>query len=305
MQLVEECYNCILKRSKGILDRNNIDLELQEKIQKNIRNINNTLIPSDSWLSNESNRICPAQLGSNRQQILEVNQLGDTFQKEKILGNSIGKYFWNTFKNKSMDLDVALLYSLFGNGIEFDVGGDYTTSITKDKMNNELPFFLKNPKLKEDAKKIALNISTSLNKGDLVLFSLDNVGEHYFDALLIQNLLDLDYNVEIIVKGKPVLNDVTVFDIEEFPLDLKIWDTGNSDVGLFLNHISNDLMNRIKQAKILFIKGMAQFETLSSETLPIDAVYMMKVKCDPVAKTVDSQLGNFIIHYQNKNRSWM
>ena len=83
MQLVEECYSCIIKRTNGILLRNNIDLELQNKIINEVTIVNRSLNSSDSWLSNKKNKICPAQLGSNRQQILELNQLGNTYQEEE------------------------------------------------------------------------------------------------------------------------------------------------------------------------------------------------------------------------------
>ncbi|OLS25117.1 MAG: hypothetical protein HeimC2_19890 [Candidatus Heimdallarchaeota archaeon LC_2] len=304
MQLVEECYSCILKRTNGILLRKNIDLKLQNQIMNKIAKTNESLNASNGWLNNKINRICPAQLGTNRQKILELNNLGNTYQKEKNIGHELGSYFWKVFKNKKMNLEEKLIISLFGNGIEFDVGGNYT-EITQDKMIKELHTLFQDTKLQKTAKETALKISTKVNQGDLVLFLLDNVGENYLDALLIQALLDSGIDVEAVVKGGPILNDVTRSDMQDFPIDVQLWDTGNSDVGLFLNRIPEQLLNRINEAKLLIIKGMAQFETLSSEILPTDAIYLMKVKCNPVAEAVNSELGRYIIHYQTKDYSWL
>lgn len=304
MQLVEECYSCILKRTNGILLRKNIDLKLQNQIMNKIAKTNESLNASNGWLNNKINRICPAQLGTNRQKILEFNNLGNTYQKEKNIGHELGSHFWKAFKHKKMNLEISLLYSLFGNGIEFDVGGDYNL-ITKEKMKNELRAILDDPYLQKTAEQVASHISTNLKEGDLVLFLLDNVGENYLDALLIQTLLDLGIEVEVVVKGRPVLNDVTLSDMDDFPIDVKMWDTGNSDVGLFLSRIPVKLSNRICEAKLLIVKGMAQFETLSSEILSMNAIFMMKVKCIPVAEAVNSELGRYIIHYQTKDYSWL
>ncbi|MHA2029239.1 MAG: ARMT1-like domain-containing protein [Candidatus Kariarchaeaceae archaeon] len=304
MQIVSECYDCILKRAHGILDRENYTQQDRENLIKSIETQNILLKPIDSWLRIKPQIICPAQLGSNRQKYLEELGLGDTYTKEKLLGEKIGKYFLERTKNQNLTLTIAVKYALFGNGIEFDVGGNYTQT-TLDGEWEKLQKLLFNKKLEYKIEVAIQQLHKSLRKGDLIIYLLDNVGEHYLDLILIQSLIDLGYKVEIVVKGRPVLNDICLNDDLELFQGIKIWDTNNSDVGLFLSRIPENLLNRFRQANLLIVKGMAQFETLSSEELPTNALFLLKAKCVPVSKATKVNLDDYAIHWQQNISSWL
>lgn len=304
MKVVNECYECILKRARGILERSDIpEIDPTEMID-NIHSAILLLTVKDSWLEQKPQVLCPAQLGSVRQQYLERVGLGSTYQKEKELGNAIGKYITSMLDSIIPDMKTGMMYSLFGNGIEFDVGGNYEDLNSINEWN-KLQFFMLNDELIEKIRRITNRISEDLNDGDLILFLLDNVGEHYLDSLLINYLIEDGYKVEIVVKGSPVLNDLSIDDSLDIFQDVKVWNTGNSDVGLFLSRIPAMLHHRINQSQLIIIKGMAQFETLSSETLPTDALYLFKAKCDPVADVTGSSNGDFVIHYQSAGKPWL
>lgn len=304
MKVVNECYDCILNRARGILDRSDISETPPPEMIDNIHSATILLTEEDSWLKQKPRVLCPAQLGTVRQQYLERVGLGNTYQEEKELGNSIGKYLLSNLDTVIPDMETGIMYSLFGNGIEFDVGGNYEDLNSINEWN-KLQLFMLNDELIEKIRRITNRISEDLNHGDLILFLLDNVGEHYLDSLLINYLIEDGYKVEIVVKGSSVLNDLSIDDSLDIFQDVKIWNTGNSDVGLFLSRIPAMLHHRINQSKLIIIKGMAQFETLSSETLPTDALYLFKAKCDPVAHVTGSANGDFVVHYQSAGKPWL
>ena len=170
------------------------------------------------------------------------------------------------------NMNTGIMYSLFGNSIEFDVGGNYN-ELNKINEWNKLQLFMLDELLIKKINTITKQITQDLAHGDLILYLLDNVGEHYLDHLLINYLIQKGYEVEIVVKGKSVLNDLSIDDSLDLFQNMKIWNTGNSDVGLFLSRIPDILSHRMRQSQLIIIKGMAQFETLSSERLPATALF--------------------------------
>lgn len=304
MEIVDECYECVLNRARGIIGRSDIPVHNQQKLIANIKSEAKLLTPEESWLERIPKIICPAQLGTLRQLVLEKVGLGDTYKREKELGISIGKHLISLIPTEPPDLRTAIMYSLFGNGIEFDVGGNYN-EMDQLKEGQKLQEFIQDGLLIEKVTAIANKIVSDIATGSLVLFFLDNVGEHILDSVLIDCLVRIGYNVEIVVKGKPVLNDFSIGDSTDVFQDIKIWNTGSSDVGLFLSRIPTDLHNRMNQSQLLIIKGMAQFETLSSEILSTSALFLFKAKCNPVAVATESQKDDFVAHYQIKGEAWL
>jgi uncharacterized protein with ATP-grasp and redox domains len=304
MEIVEECYECIMKRARGIINRGNFhELDNKRKIDQ-IETENSLIKAKQSWLLTKQSIICPAQLGTNRQKHLEEIGLGNTYKREKSLGKTLGKYLANQIEKNDVELTTAIKAALFGNGIEFDIGGNYVEpSLEKEWM--KFTDLLVDKDIDNIIQQIVNKLYQTLEKGDLILYLLDNFGEHYLDLILIKVLVELGYQVEVVVKGQPVLNDICLDDNLDIFANFKVWDTKNSDVGLFLSRIPDNLLNRIKKSKLLVVKGMAQFETLSSEILTSPALYLLKAKCIPVANATKVKLDDYVIHFQNKEEPWM
>ncbi|MFV2016621.1 MAG: hypothetical protein ACC656_14420, partial [Candidatus Heimdallarchaeota archaeon] len=77
VELTDECYECILKRARGILDRSEISDIDSSKMIASIHSATLLLAEEDSWLERKPKIICPAQLGTIRQQYLEGVGLGN------------------------------------------------------------------------------------------------------------------------------------------------------------------------------------------------------------------------------------
>ncbi len=290
-----------MRRAQGILSRNNTSPKKQKIILDHIKNaIVNELNKGVSWLPGG---ISPAQLGTIRQQILKKYGMIDNYQKEKKMGTKIGKKMYSQLKEIADIPEKSLLIALIGNTIEFDVGGVY---LDEHEIQNSIVNSVN--KIINDSKYISrakdtIKFIEKLN-GDLI-YLFDNVGEHYFDAIFIEDLKSMGYNITGLVKGKPILNDVTRDDMTDFPIDISIIDTGSADVGTMIGRIPKDTELKLRTSDIIISKGMANFETLSNVVLGPPTIYLFKVKCNPVARVLNLNKGDYVIKFIESGDSFL
>jgi uncharacterized protein with ATP-grasp and redox domains len=131
---------------------------------------------------------------------------------------------------------------------------------------------------------------------------LDNAGEIVFDRLLIEELAGHD--VTACVRGGPVINDATLADAEQVGLpDLcRVITTGSDAVGVEWDEASDDLKRAFAAADLVIAKGQANFETLSGR--PETIYFILKAKCDCVARELGVRLGDVVIVRNPAAASW-
>jgi hypothetical protein len=130
-----------------------------------------------------------------------------------------------------------------------------------------------------------------------VLYMLDNCGEQVFDKLLVREIQSLGVEVVGVVKGEPVLTDVTRRDAERSSImeqfDRTV-DTGTFAIGVSLERMGDDLREEMSRADLIIAKGMANFEALSErEVRPI--AYIMRAKCWPVARSIGASKDDNVV----------
>ncbi len=125
-----------------------------------------------------------------------------------------------------------------------------------------------------------------LEKAENVIFMPDNMGEILFDQLLIEQLKKFDVSLTMIVKGEPILTDVTLPDAIALGLDRqvdRIITTGGFAVGFPFWNMTDELRQALENADFIISKGMGNFECLT-ETDYRPLAYLMRTKCEPVAE---------------------
>ena len=187
-------------------------------------------------------------------------------------------------KGSKEPLEAAALCSIAGNVLDFgiDVGferpeelGQKFDSLVREGIAiNDLP----------EARKI-------MATAEKVVYLLDNCGESVFDRLLVKEVKALGPKVIGVVKGEPILTDVTMEDALRVRLDHcfdEIISTEEFAVGVDLKRAGQRLRKEIEEADLIIAKGMANLESLSDEGVrPV--LYLLRTKCDPVAKTIGSR----------------
>ena len=137
-----------------------------------------------------------------------------------------------------------------------------------------------------------------VEKGRTVIYIFDNCGESQFDKLLIREIRGLGKRVIGVVRGEPILNDVTLEDAIRIGLDkeLDVLLTTNAfAIGIDMEKVGKDLRTEMREASVVIAKGMANYESLSDEILDIPVFYLLKAKCMPVATSLGVGLGTNVV----------
>ncbi|MBD3174773.1 MAG: DUF89 family protein [Armatimonadia bacterium] len=122
-----------------------------------------------------------------------------------------------------------------------------------------------------------------------ILYLADNAGEIVADRLLIEELGP--DRVTLVVRGAPILNDVTLTEAEELGLTevVEVIDNGSDSPGTLLDDCSESLRDRFEAADLIIAKGQGNYESLSGAPRPIS--FLLKIKCPVIAGVVDLPVG--------------
>jgi uncharacterized protein with ATP-grasp and redox domains len=122
-----------------------------------------------------------------------------------------------------------------------------------------------------------------------IMFVFDNCGESQLDRILIRELRKNGKRVTGVLRGKSILNDVTVADAERSGLDMdldKMVDTGKFFVGVDWSTMPDELKAEVLVADLIIMKGMANYEGVSDVQIPIPIIHILRAKCIPVAESI-------------------
>jgi len=138
---------------------------------------------------------------------------------------------------------------------------------------------------------------TQLQKSKKVVYLADNAGENVFDAIYIETLKEIFKDIEIFyfVRGKPIINDLTLKDMEDDPLHAlaTVIDSGVSTPGLVYHDMLPEAKEIFDSADCIISKGMGNYECLSENaTLPL--FFLLKIKCNVVSASLNRELGAII-----------
>ena len=177
----------------------------------------------------------------------------------------------------------AVLAAVIGNYFDYGV------------MGLEVPIDVFDETFKEHFKR-GLDIDDTdkmLDKLSNVVYLADNCGEILIDTLVFEIIKKMGGNITLVVRGAPILNDVTMEEVKEFGIAEKVdrvLTTGSNAIGVRFEEAPQELKEALENASLIISKGMANYETLSEENYrPI--AYLLKVKCDPVGEDIGAPKG--------------
>lgn len=196
----------------------------------------------------------------------------------------------NEIEKSSDKLKRAICYAMAGNYIDFGA----MDSVSEDELLKTL----------DDSKNINLNqaelerFKSDISNAEKIVYLLDNCGEIVLDKLLIKQIIEFNPNVKIdvIVRGRPVLNDCTIEDAKAVGLCelVKVTDNGTGVAGTALDKISAESKNLINNADVIISKGQGNFETLYNSGENIYYLFMCKCKMFAKRFCVEQFTGMFI-----------
>jgi uncharacterized protein with ATP-grasp and redox domains len=205
----------------------------------------------------------------------------DPYREKKKQSNEAAKkllLFAKEFVAEKDSFRRAVLASIVGNSFDFGVlGFDADKEIAKETMLRQFERGLD----VDDTERMKLLLEN-------VVYLADNCGEIIFDTLLFEEIKKLGGRIILVVRGKPILNDVTMKEVKELGLDRKVdrvLTTGSNAIGLCLREAPEELVEALGKASLIISKGMANYETMSEYNFrPI--AYLLKTKCETVAEAL-------------------
>jgi uncharacterized protein with ATP-grasp and redox domains len=208
------------------------------------------------------------------------NRLGcDPFLKIKREFNAVALHLYPDLKEIVMNSDnpvwTASRLAIAGNIIDF---GIFTSVDIEKSVRQSLRAEIAVDDYRE--------FRRDLDSVDHILYLLDNAGEIVFDKLLIEALMAEDKKVTAVVKGSPVLNDVTREDAVQTGLDklCNVIDNGSDCIGTILPWTDSGFQEVFEQAKLVISKGQGNFETL--QKTKTRTYFLFQSKCDVVSKVL-------------------
>ena len=172
----------------------------------------------------------------------------------------------------------ALTYARIGNYIDFGAMKDVDTKVLEEMI------YAAEENLVDE--KVYEQFTRELAQAKHLVYLVDNCGEVVLDKLAIRCIKDAYPQLEItaVVRGKEVLNDVTIEDAKETGLDkvAKVLENGTDIAGTELSSVNEATKQAIHAADVIISKGQGNFETLNGCGLNI--YYLFLCKCHMFVK---------------------
>lgn len=208
----------------------------------------------------------------------------------KVLPAAKEKIYENSPDNEEL-FRRAVLASVVANYFDFGIMG---FDASEDKFEASFREYFENGLDVDDTPKM-------LGLMQDVVYIADNCGEILFDMLVFDIIKKLGGKITLVVRGEPILTDVTLEEVREFEIDKKVdrvMTTGSNAVGVLIEEAPAELLQAMKDATLIISKGMANYETLSEHNFgPI--AYMLLTKCECVAEDLGLEQGLSIAKLMN------
>lgn len=273
-----ECYFCHIRIIEKLIDKFKPDESVAEKIIFSVhRLIESNWEMSNPELATEIHRIARLHLSNS-----------DLYAVEKLKANDIllKKYaYWVTIVNQSEDpLFTAAKLSVIGNII------DYGAQSVNDNISDQIESFY--PKdLKIDR---TTTLKNEISKAESVLYLGDNCGEIVFDKLFITTMKHP--NITYVVRGAPVINDVTLEDAKQVGMDkiCRVISNGYDAPSTLIDSCSDEFVEAYNRADLIISKGQGNFEGLVESAHP-NIFFLLIAKCNSIAKLLGVRKSDMLI----------
>ncbi|MBD3420427.1 MAG: DUF89 family protein [Chitinivibrionales bacterium] len=180
-------------------------------------------------------------------------------------------------------LRMVIAANIIDFGVHDEVSGERILSSFEQCMAAELDMPV--------VEKLRANIASA----NSILYLGDNAGEIVFDKLFIE-AFTTNATITYAVRGKPIINDVTMHDAQETGIDrvAQVISNGAGVPGTVLELCTPRFRRQFEQADLIISKGQGNFETLNC--VDANIFFLLQVKCEVVARDLGLPLGAFVIY---------
>ena len=285
MTIQPECLNCISNQAKRVCDA----IEASDALTSTITHyVDLALQEADFTLSP------PVLATPLYEKMAEFAGVTDLYIVQKSYATQQALGFINKCTEAietSLDpFDAILKTAVVGNVI------DLAAEVSFD-LHEAIHSIYQTPFVHDDSNTLHQQLANSKT----LLYIADNAGEHIFDGLAIKYLRKLFPHLEItyMVRGKPIINDVTLHEAKEAKMDeyCHVMDSGVPTPGFVYELASKEAQNVFNSADIILAKGMGNYECLTPQVRE-NICFLLKVKCSVVARSLEQNIGDIVCKLQ-------
>ncbi len=280
MNIKSDCLSCLLNQTLRVSKHLSLNEEISQKLMRKA-----------SMAISTYREVSPPVAASDLYpKLAEIIGITDIYKELKRYSSQEAEKLLPSVEmiisNQNDRLYAAIKAAVAGNVIDFATPHHFDLEEEFSKVF-ETPFAI------DDAREFFKRLSLI----DHLMIVGDNVGEHIFDKLLLQEIHHAYPNIKLYyaVRGKPIINDVTLIEAKEINMDdvAILVDSGVDTPGLSYERASDTFMERYAQMDLIIAKGMGNYECLEGVN---DAriYHLFKVKCDVVATSVGAKLGALV-----------
>ncbi len=281
MHIDPACVECIINQSKRVADAIGADEELSKEITRAVE----VMAPSFSF-----DQSPPEVAAGVYEKMAKIAGKTDLYDEVKRLSTQKAKTFVPYLEEEIRRCDDPLLtatkIAVAGNVI--DLAAEYAFD-----LNEELEKIFHTNFAVNDFDKLYKCLSTASS----LLYIADNAGEHIFDLIYVKTILSLFPKIKLtyMTRGNPIINDVTYEEAEEAGFG-EVCDLISSGVNTpgFVYERANEASRKLfDEVDVIITKGMGNYECLS-DTKRKDLFFLLKVKCNVVARSIGKEVGDII-----------
>ncbi len=281
MFIDEACVSCIINQSIKVADAIDADTTLTNKLTTTVTDMSKEF----------SFRLSPPEVAADvYEKMALLAKKEDLYDEVKELSTqkalSFIPFLKEKLQNSSEKLLVATKIAVAGNvidlaaAVEFDLDEELEKIFHTEFSHNDFT-----------------QLQKELQRAKKIVVLGDNVGEHIFDYLFIQTLQGLypDIHVSYMVRGNPIINDVTMKEAREAGFDTlcELVDSGVNTPGFAYSRANSYAQELFDSADLVMSKGMGNYECLSPSHRS-NICFLLKVKCDVVASSLGANVGDII-----------
>jgi uncharacterized protein with ATP-grasp and redox domains len=278
MKTYLECFPCFLRQTVIALNQYAAPDAVKEAIIRDV-----IALSGDADTSRP-----PAYTTTFIHRLIRERLGGDPFAQVKERYNDIALRLYPKLREEVQTsgdpLKTAARLAIAGNIIDF---GIFTSIDIEDSVRRSLQT------------SIAVDdydwFAEAARAAEDILYLLDNAGEVVFDRLLIEELVGKGKRVTAVVKGSPVLNDVTMRDAVQSGLTdvCDVLDNGSDAIGTIMEWTSDKFQEEFRRTDLVISKGQGNFETLTPNGKK--TYFLFQAKCDVVSQELGLATGSMLL----------
>jgi hypothetical protein len=281
MTIDEACVGCIINQSVKVADAIHASESLKDKITSTVKSMSVDFSYDDN----------PPEIASYvYEKMAEIANKIDLYDEVKELSTKKALSFMplvrEELRKSNNKLLTATKTAVAGNVIDLAAAIEFDLEEELSKVFHTKFAYNDFDKLRE-----------KLSKAKSVLVIGDNVGEHIFDYLFIETLKELypDASYSYMVRGNPIINDVTMKEAKEAGFDnlCSLVDSGVNTPGFTYNRANAKSKELFDSVDLVISKGMGNYECMSPSHRK-DICFLLKVKCEVVANSLNKEVGDIV-----------